>query len=381
MFVGHIVLVARALWRVLRDDATWWLNFGDSYNNRSISRPSSHQAGLGFESEHLSTTWADLTKQGNTRGSLKGGLKEKDLIGIPWRVAFALQADGWYLRSDIIWAKGVSFCPTYSGSCMPESVTDRPTKGHEYVFLLSKNKRYFYDGDAVRENFADERMGNPGKYARTTSASKGANNDRQDLGFLNNGGGWEKGKENGGRNLRTVWTVNPGSYPKAHFATFPPDLVEPMIKAGTSAKGCCPECGAPWERVTEKEQTGRGETSSQLEDGLHTRSTAKSLAQKRQAYRAMGMENPPGAITTGWTPSCSCDAGEPVPCTVLDPFLGSGTTAEVADYLGRHSVGIELSQEYCDSHIIPRLREPLFEWARQEEQEPEPVIEQLEMQL
>jgi len=155
----------------------------------------------------------------------QNGLKPKDLIGIPWRVAFALQADGWYLRSDIIWAKGVSFCPNYSGSVMPESVTDRPTKSHEYLFLLTKSPRYYYDADAVRENWADDRNG----------AANGQNWDRPETQTASPRRP-QLAPKTTGRNLRSVWTINPQPYREAHFATFPTALVEPCVKAG-SAKG------------------------------------------------------------------------------------------------------------------------------------------------
>jgi DNA modification methylase len=142
-FVAALVDVFREVRRVLRDDGTVWLNLGDSYNNRSVARPSSHQGGLGFTNDSIERTWADQTKLGLSRLSIADGdLKEKDLLGIPWMVAFALRADGWYLRSDIIWNKP---------NPMPESVTDRPTKSHEYVFLLSKSAKYHYDADAIRE--------------------------------------------------------------------------------------------------------------------------------------------------------------------------------------------------------------------------------------
>ena len=189
-YVQTMVEVFREVKRVLRDDGTLWLNLGDSY------------AGSGKGQMGDGTSANINNKQSTNKGSSTGGLptdyghmKPKDLVGIPWRVAFALQADGWYLRSDIVWAKGVSFCPDYSGSVMPESVTDRPTKSHEYLFLLTKSARYYYDVDAVREN-------NSGHV----------------------------------RNLRSTWTINPQPYSEAHFATFPEKLVEPCVKAG-SQKG------------------------------------------------------------------------------------------------------------------------------------------------
>jgi hypothetical protein len=160
------------------------------------------------------------------------GLKPKDLCGIPWRVAFALQADGWWLRSDIIWSKP---------NPMPESVTDRPTKAHEYLFLLTKSARYYYDADAVREGFESS------DHSPRTSGINPDNLGRNDRGtgraFFGNPSG---------RNRRTVWHIATAPYSGAHFATYPPALVEPCIKAGTSERGVCPECGAPWERVVEK---------------------------------------------------------------------------------------------------------------------------------
>jgi DNA modification methylase len=181
-YVQTMVEVFREVKRVLRDDGTLWLNLGDAF-------------------------------------------QDKQLLGQPWRVAFALQADGWYLRSDIIWAKGVSFCPSYSGSVMPESVTDRPTKSHEYLFLLTKSPRYYYDADAVRENWADDRNG----------AANGQNWDRPETQTASPRRP-QLAPKTTGRNLRSVWTINPQPFSEAHFATFPTALVEPCIKAG-SRKG------------------------------------------------------------------------------------------------------------------------------------------------
>jgi DNA modification methylase len=231
-YVAKMVAVFREVWRVLRDDGTLWLNLGDSYNNRSVARPSSHQGGLGFENESINRSWADGTKLGLTRLSLTGGdMKEKDLVGIPWMVAFALRADGWYLRSDIIWAKP---------NPMPESVTDRPTKAHEYVFLMSKAARYWYDGDAVKERSAeadrvqsDKRLSmrqNRGvvSVAGLGQSSKGVDGGAEPTHTMSSGMTV---------NRRTVWTIATQPYPEAHFATYPEKLVEPCVLAGCPAGG------------------------------------------------------------------------------------------------------------------------------------------------
>jgi DNA modification methylase len=233
-FVTALVGVFREVRRVLRDDGTVWLNLGDSYNNRAVNRPSSHQAGLGFESDHLGTSWRDHAANGRARMSISDGdLKEKDLLGIPWLVAFALRADGWYLRSDIIWAKP---------NPMPESVTDRPTKAHEYLFLLSKSPRYWYDADAIRENDGGLPSGNGfvRDHRLTYQNADGTGRGNEDE--------WTPG---GGRNKRSVWTVATQPYPGAHFATFPPKLIEPCILAGSPERACS-VCGAPWTRIVER---------------------------------------------------------------------------------------------------------------------------------
>jgi DNA modification methylase len=158
-------------------------------------------------------------------------------------VAFALRADGWYLRSDIIWSKK---------NPMPESVTDRPTKSHEYIFLLSKSAKYFYDADAVREITGNE--ASLDEYQSTKRRS----DDLKDYGMGVSGGGGLYGIPTThplGRNKRSVWTVATAPYSGAHFATYPPELIEPCIKAGTSAKGECPKCGKAWVRAVEKEFT------------------------------------------------------------------------------------------------------------------------------
>ena len=284
-YCANMVEVFREVRRVLKPTGTLWLNLGDSYSS-------------------------------------------KDLVGIPWRVAFALQADGWYLRSDIIWSKP---------NPMPESVTDRPTKAHEYIFLLTKNQRYYYDADAIKE---------PASYAGAViSLGEKSFAKRQALGTNVSPSG------NGlsdtyvvpdGRNKRSVWEITTHPYPEAHFATYPEKLVEPCILAGTSEKGVCAECGQPWERevesIIEKPQ-GRSE------DGLYTADAyAHPQSQVWGKKRNLG-GSAPMPITTGWNPTCECNA-DTVPATVLDPFAGSGTTVAVAQRLGRKSIGTDLSEEY-----------------------------------
>lgn len=212
-YVERLVEVFREVRRVLRDDGTLWLNLGDSYAANVKARDKQ----FGNSEFNTNRPSRKLTKL--PPRSISGMLKPKDLVGIPWRVAFALQEDGWYLRSDIIWHKP---------NAMPESVKDRPTKAHEYIFLLAKSEKYYYDYEAILEDFADERKGNPGKYKRRKVVA-----NRNDPGFSM----WNEDGRAKGRNKRTVWSVSTKPFRGAHFAVFPPDLIEPCILAG------CPEGG------------------------------------------------------------------------------------------------------------------------------------------
>jgi DNA modification methylase len=257
--------------------------------------------------------------------------------GVDFHAPPTLFEPGWYLRSDIVWSKS---------NPMPESVTDRPTKSHEYVFLLTKSARYFYDADAIREEGKDWTTGGPGVGIKETQHYGVGNGGNAGLKGI--AARYKTGEQAAGRNCRSVWTITTQPYPDAHFATFPEALPERCITAGTSERGACPLCGAAWGRVVERERTGRGDTSSQVDDGFPTRSSAKSLAEKRQAYRARGQEGPPQPRTTGWQPSCECPAADPIPQRVLDPFCGSGTTGQVAVQLGRSFIGIELNAAYAD---------------------------------
>ena len=214
-FVARLVEVFREVRRVLHDDGTLWLNLGDSYaggGGHSPNAPSSATSKSG--------KYGDALKEGGIRP--QGVIKAKDLLGIPWRVAFALQADGWYLRQDIIWHKP---------NPMPESVTDRCTKAHEYVFLLSKSPRYYFDADAIKEKSI-----HAGRVVKAT----GADSKNAAAGFGSDAkGGFTKNDTlvNESRNRRTVWTVTTKPFAGAHFATFPPDLIEPCILAGAPRGG------------------------------------------------------------------------------------------------------------------------------------------------
>jgi DNA modification methylase len=229
-YVANLVAVFRDVRRVLRDDGTVWLNLGDSYA----------ADGRGTGGNRVETSPKQRTNHGSyfrdAVRAVRHGLKPKDLVGVPWRVAFALQADGWYLRSDIIWSKP---------NPMPESVTDRPTKSHEYVFLLAKSARYYFDQEAVREASIGQNehdLTGPGYKAPGQTPQTGSrvrNVGGRSDGFTRMPGGASEWAENGrpGRNIRSVWSIATQPYPGAHFAVFPEALVEPCVKAG------CPEGG------------------------------------------------------------------------------------------------------------------------------------------
>ena len=240
-YIQNLVDIFRSVRNCLSDDGTLWVNIGDSYYNY---RPGKGQA---LVQQSVSKSKQDLPEKCARRGNKLEGLKEKDLIGIPWMLAFALRADGWYLRQDIIWHKP---------NPMPESVRDRCTKSHEYIFLLSKNKNYYYDNDAIKE---------PAKDWGTRDRSNGK--------YHNEGSGLTPHsgltKSYSKRNKRSVWSINKKPYKGAHFATYPEELITPCIKAGS-------------------------------------------------------------------------DKGD----IILDPFMGSGTTAVVAKDLGRYYIGCELHDDY-----------------------------------
>tara|TARA_R110000796_G_scaffold44376_1_gene108226 strand:- start:544 stop:1443 length:900 start_codon:yes stop_codon:yes gene_type:complete len=200
-YTANMVSVFREVKRVMKDNGTLWLNLGDSYAGNNSRASTGGRAGYG-------------TKREGVFNNLSGNLKQKDLVGIPWRVAFALQADGWYLRQDIIWHKP---------NPMPESVTDRCTKSHEYIFLLSKSAKYFYDSQAIKED---------AKYPEGPNSPSSIKKGKGEFG-MDTRGGLSKIGNLLKKNKRSVWTVTTKPYSGSHFAVFPQELIEPCIQAGS----------------------------------------------------------------------------------------------------------------------------------------------------
>lgn len=421
-YIANLVAVFREVWRVLRDDGVVWLNLGDSYAQASSRAAQSNDS---HEYKHTNKRFRSGRYSGGANIKAPRGLKPKDLCMIPARVALALQADGWWIRSAPPWLKK---------NPMPESCTDRPTTAHETIFLLTKSERYYYDSNAVRgepapqsiariqqpnfhnqtggpkdykhgtnpnrsmrktlENFAD----NPGRNRRTTdwwyeSLDIAINETAAQLAHLCDV------RDNGGmlcdeEGMPLGFMVNTHGFPGAHFATFPPKLVEPMILAGTSERGACPECGAGWTRVVDKGEVqehparlNRANDAKQfhMDDGDY--GNGGSLGRMRTN------------TTTGWRPVCGCydddyravfhqvknprkrhqrDVSgnwfervrkrpgsyfwDTIPCVVLDPFAGSGTVNLVSEQLGRWVVGLDLSMEYLQLARERTGAKALAEW-------------------
>jgi len=338
-YVSKMVAVFREVRRVLRDDGTLWLNLGDSYAGYWGDKKAREEGRASSADTNGWTNGFNMNARPQFDNLRRSGLKPKDLIGIPWRVAFALQDDGWWLRSDIIWSKA---------NPMPESVTDRPTKSHEYIFLLTKSARYYWDQEAVKEESV-MRPQNRNTNGRGEK-DEGYADHRKAPGMTNPSG----------RNIRTVWDIATEPYNEAHFATFPTEIPRRCIKAGTSEKGCCPQCGAPWRRVVDAKRVMRHELPGDDPNYRPGRYTVKANGQ--DDYAKGGGQAFRQSTTIGWTPTCICGAGDPVPCVVLDPFGGSGTTAAVAMELGQDAILCELNLEY-----IPLARdriEATIQWIK-----------------
>lgn len=340
-YIGHLVAIFREVKRVLRGDGVVWLNLGDSYaagEIRNRQGQGSHNKAFALKPEHQ---WAKGVAQ--TGYKQNHGVKPKDLLGIPWRVALALQADGWFLRSEIIWSKTAP---------MPSSVRDRPTVSHEQIFLLTKSARYYYDQDAARIPVSSVTLERD-RYTRITSTA-----DEEQYAAKHD---HETTANPLGRNQWTVWEMGPEPLRKKHYAAYPSEIPRRAILLGTSAQGCCAACGAPWVRVVERSYRGRGAHKCDTADITGHRCKLNGRA---MAMRAIA--NPHRMV--GWSPACTCNADR-ADCLVLDPFCGSGTTGVAANALGRRFVGIDASPLYV-AMACERIRDvaPLANAIQQAEQ-------------
>lgn len=342
-YVAHMVECFRAVHRVLRDDGVLWLNMGDRFwtAKGGCRNPGGGERSWG---NHIKTAGAYQLYRGNRTDAPH--LKPGDLSLMPSEVARALRGDGWYLRQDVIWHKPNARIESVDGWWFDDGNPRlrkgawRPTTAHEHVFLLTKSRTYFGDREAVKTPLKETTVkraksgtwrnrterpekGYPGKADRSYAEINREVRDRIIDG------------NRSGANLRSVWAIATVPSSLRHYAAFPETLVEPCIKAGTSERGVCAECGAPWVRVVERKLYPRHDT--ELAD----------LATDHDGANRGKHAKPTQVTTKGWQPSCSCGA-ETIPATVLDPFAGSGTVGLVAKKLGRRYVLIDVSGEYCE---------------------------------
>ncbi len=375
MYVQHTIEILREVRRVLRKDGVVFWNIGDSYGSGkgTCFNPGGGKGSFSGHGDRKDAGAYPLDR-GNVSMLKASGLKPKDLCLIPFRVALSAQSDGWWVRSVIIWSKN---------NPMPESVTDRPTESHEYIIMLTKSgttqywthirkrgsrtlpkpdyiwthKRtglvvdyqpvsdrvlkkfwsrrnlwrghdYYWDADAVRERYSEtERWGGPVmKQHNGKTHADATNRDRLQ-------------HPSTGRNIRSVWTFPTTPFPAAHFAVFPEKLPELCIKAATPEVGCCSKCGSPWERILD------GGVMVRVREGSDTSGDRKIVQANKQAGGIFTTGEKRVRKTLGWRPTCKCNADK-VPSVVLDPFAGAGTTAMVAERLGRDSLNIDVSAEY-----------------------------------
>jgi DNA modification methylase len=333
LYVTALVEIFRDVRRVLRDDGTLWLNLGDSYSANGNRSGEGETRALSSENFHGGT--AHLEQRRVTGNS---GLAPKNLLGIPWRVAFALQDDGWYLRSDIIWSKP---------NCMPESVTDRPTRSHEYVFLLAKSARYYYDADAIREPHA--RL-----WDAETNGGSLCGTDNRDKAVIGGHGRAERQKSEpnpAGRNKRTVWTLPTTPYPGSHYAVMPEKLVEICLLAGSSAQAC-ETCGAAWGRVVEREVMPRPTSGPNRGGASHAHAALKGYSET-SALRAATMS----ALTTiGFAPRCSCGTYTCDVCGVVVPYPKGTNVPKGNDHATQRQGSSEGVPEEVDEGAVPEGR-------------------------
>ncbi len=350
-YVGHLVLIFREVFRVLRPDGTCWLNLGDSYN--ADGRKGRKSMGQGKNNGY--SAWANKTATGT---------KPKDLIGVPHRVAFALQAEGWYWRQTISWQKT---------SPMPSPTRDRPTSATEEIFLLAKNARYYYDLDACRVASAEATI-NRDRYSRILDDPDEQYAARHDHETPSHEGGrnlwnwWDVGEdENGEMPAKLKWEIStePAKRKTKHYASYPSVIAERAFKLGTSARGACPACGSPWRRATARpcKQCGQPVPTQGKQCGsCGFRNKAWKEGRGGDASQRAGESDTVGPLVArfpggfsntqqalSWQPSCSCGLQETVPCLTLDPFCGTGTSGKAARSLGLRFVGVEPSASYAEA--------------------------------
>lgn len=363
-WAAKLVELLQEVKRVLHPSGVAFVNCGDAYVHGvpGEKRQQPHMDGREYDCYLENGRIPAKKGTAQPKATKVDGLKEKNLLGLPWRLAFALQSDGWILRSEITWIKK---------SPMPESCTDRPTNATEKVFLLAKNPDYFYDAFAVRE----KQTGNAHSRGDGLTPKTRPESDRlvkAKESFHTSTAQWHEHPD-GTRNMRNYMILGSEPYPGEHYATFPTALPRRCILAGTSARGVCPRCLAPWDRIIEE-----GEPIQEQQRRCGGDADGNYFGQSTKNHDAHGVQNASdvkrrilaGMVskkTVGWIQTCRCGscslcgedakhglcegAGiipfEPVPSVVLDPFAGTFTTCAVALELGRASIGIELSEESC----------------------------------
>lgn len=365
-YIGHLILCLREWNRVVRSDGVCWVNLGDSYAGSwgdSGHRP--ERSGVPGHQREKSVAFFDRKGHPQVNKPVTAsvpGLKPKDLVGIPFLFALAARADGWWLRSSIPWIKR---------NGMPGSQGDRPTNSHEMWFMLTKSPTYYYDQEAIKMPISPASKAD-GRTKRADRGTKGEyaaidGNCGFDLGgrirrtsdwFFDSMQAIMDGanallQDEDGEPLALV--VNAQPYKEAHYAVFPERLIKPLILASTSEAGCCPSCGSPWRRQIEKpdmkDRPTRKQDAKSNTDAVHVSNNwqdhPKSAGQEYQEWRNANPD-----VTTGWAPTCTCNAGDPEPCVVLDPFAGSGTTARVAIRLGLWAILADMSDEYL-ADLVP----------------------------
>jgi DNA modification methylase len=411
LYISHLIQIMREVKRVLRPDGVFWLNIGDSWAGYWGDKKALAEGRPSHADDNGWTRGFSMNSRPKFDKLCPFGIKPLDMILIPSQLALAARADGWYVRSMVCWSKSNPMPESVNGwrfekhrvkvaqsshelsvqsiasddgigrttaglnarkgrgevdgwqdcpGCPKCSPNDglvlrkgswRSTDSYEFILMLTKTDNYYCDREAVLEPIAPSTVGR-GKVDFGGSKGREYQPDENDPNFRNGSEQWGRtydyaeSNSNGGRNLRSVWSFPTAPFKGAHFATYPPKLVELCVKSSTSERGCCPECGAPWARVVEKPEVPHdGDTECKNPD---EQGNSRRLALMRQAAGERGGEYSSKSKTVNWRPTCSCGAGDPVPCRVLDCFSGAGTTALVCERLGLGSFSIDTSAEYIE---------------------------------